>query len=117
VLLAERWFYGNRLTGQIPTTPELGLLTKLMNRLQLEENSFTGAMPTEVCNNIGFFGRLTTKLGADCSDIDFEVRTECDWCGPHRSRFRDTCHLMPQFPYRPAVLLLLHMLQFWGMQP
>ena len=108
--MLQRWFYGNRLTGQIPT--ELGLL-KLMNRLQLEENSFTGAMPTEVCNNIGFFGRLS-KLGADCSDIDFEVRAECD-SGPHRLSFRDMSSHASIFVSPPV--LLLHMLQPWGMQP
>ena len=69
-VMRQLWMYDNVLTGQIPT--ELGLLSQL-RLLQVEGNTFTGMMPTEVCDNT-MFPRPLEILGADCFDENFSVR-------------------------------------------
>jgi hypothetical protein len=69
--MQQMWYYDNDLIGMIPS--ELGNLNQ-MAILQLEGNAFTGTMPTQVCDNIGFLQPLLV-LGADCLDVNFEVRT------------------------------------------
>jgi hypothetical protein len=71
VNMQQMWFYDNDLTGTIP--PQLGNLYQL-EILQLEGNAFTGTMPTQVCDKIGPLQPLMV-LGADCLDVNFEVRT------------------------------------------
>jgi len=71
----QMWLYANQLTGTIPA--ELANNVN-MRILQLEGNSFTGSMPTEICANRVFpTGTASIEtLGADCADENFE----CSCC-------------------------------------
>jgi hypothetical protein len=62
--LQQLWLYDNDLSGSIPS--EMGNLVRLKT-IEIGGNArLVGSMPSTVCNNTGYFGRLQS-VGADCN--------------------------------------------------
>jgi hypothetical protein len=61
--IVQLWFYGNKITGQIPS--EFGALRDL-RILALEDTNLSGAMPIEICLQ-QLDGALVT-LSVDCDE-------------------------------------------------
>ena len=63
--MKQMWLYANVFTGKIP--PQLAL--KSTSILQLEGNSFSGTVPSEICQLTQFPATNMTTLGADCAAL------------------------------------------------
>ena len=76
-VLRDLFINGNSITGSVPDI-ETGQLMQLTEFL-LQDNQFTGSMPSSVCNLRG--SGILDDLWADCSDnADFELECKAPQC-------------------------------------
>ena len=70
--LQDLYLYGNRISGQIPST--LGQLSKL-TRLEMHNNEQSGEVPKELCDLVSK-GNLT--LTVDCDKVKCKCGCDCN---------------------------------------